>query len=639
MFKKRNLLILIIVLSSLYIFPGISVSAENKKVTAVYKSMPIVTDGIFEGMKVVSYTINKSSYVRIWDIAYILWNTDKQIEVSWDSKSDTIKLTTGKCNSFFAGEIYQKEDKGKKNALSQSYKIYLDGKLIKINAYFIDGESYFKLTDIAQNLDVGLLWDEEMNRYAIITTMGYEKNQNMFERYNLETDKESELADANYLGMITKGLQNKMDKNITRAEFCELVLKTFFIIEGRKQEVKRASTKTFKDTKDDEILKAYSLELIKNNKMKTFRPNDLITKEEVVEMLQYFMDEEEYYWKINFPLIDTDSILYDDNSEISERIFNEVYCLKATGILNNLEENMFYPKANMTVEAAVIMMKRLCREFKPDKNEISIGGKIITLGMSEEDLISNFGKPQRKKYDSEHIKYVYNSNPENFFIAGVCQGRVIYLYTNAKSFLFNDKSFGSYAISYYYTCGTCEGGKFKYVMDENADYRIFAVELETYCNDNHGSEFFFEKDCKKTALEWEQDIFDMTNAFRVCYGLQPLLWSDKLAEVARKHSYEMSEHGFISHYSLDGRSPWDRMEEVGITYSDAGENAAYLTQYFRIKSYEMFIGWVNSAGHREGMLRPELTHLGVGVAIAKDTSAENLSENIGYWGTQDFIGK
>jgi uncharacterized protein YkwD len=147
-----------------------------------------------------------------------------------------------------------------------------------------------------------------------------------------------------------------------------------------------------------------------------------------------------------------------------------------------------------------------------------------------------------------------------------------------------------------------------------------------------------EKDFKDTALEWEQDIFDMTNAFRVCYGLSPLQWDDALAQIARNHSIEMSENGFISHYSLDGRSPWDRMEEAGIKYFSASENAIYKSDYYKIESYELFHGWVNSEGHRGNLLTPDLTHLGVGAAIAMDTSEEYFEDNVGYWATQDFIG-
>jgi uncharacterized protein YkwD len=62
---------------------------------------------------------------------------------------------------------------------------------------------------------------------------------------------------------------------------------------------------------------------------------------------------------------------------------------------------------------------------------------------------------------------------------------------------------------------------------------------------------------------------------------------------------------------LAGQSPFDRMGEDGITFFVAGENLAY-GQYNSIFAHE---GLMNSAGHRENIVKPDFGYLGIGVAF------------------------
>ncbi len=109
----------------------------------------------------------------------------------------------------------------------------------------------------------------------------------------------------------------------------------------------------------------------------------------------------------------------------------------------------------------------------------------------------------------------------------------------------------------------------------------------------------------------EKQMFDLVNEERASAGVAPLTWDDRLVPVARAHSEEMFMLKYFSHQSPVNGSPFDRLKAAGITYTRAGENLAY-AQSVTIAHR----GLMQSEGHRENILRPEFTHIGIGVINA-----------------------
>lgn len=106
----------------------------------------------------------------------------------------------------------------------------------------------------------------------------------------------------------------------------------------------------------------------------------------------------------------------------------------------------------------------------------------------------------------------------------------------------------------------------------------------------------------------ERRMLDLVNNERATRGLKPLLADEKLAEVARQHSKDMFIRGYFSHITPEGKDPFARMNEAGISYGSAGENIA-LTPSVEI-AHE---GLMNSPGHRENILSREFGKVGIGV--------------------------
>ncbi|MCL1878639.1 MAG: stalk domain-containing protein [Defluviitaleaceae bacterium] len=127
-------------------------------------------------------------------------------------------------------------------------------------------------------------------------------------------------------------------------------------------------------------------------------------------------------------------------------------------------------------------------------------------------------------------------------------------------------------------------------------------------------------------------VFTLTNAERVNRGLSPLEMCGTLAAAALGHSSDMAANNFTGHDSSDGRTFEVRfLAAAGDLYSDGGENvgSGWMTPE------EIVDGWMNSPKHRDNILNPRFTHLGVGLATGGDPNHSHGPQ--GFW-TQKFGG-
>jgi len=88
----------------------------------------------------------------------------------------------------------------------------------------------------------------------------------------------------------------------------------------------------------------------------------------------------------------------------------------------------------------------------------------------------------------------------------------------------------------------------------------------------------------------------------------PLTLNHQLDEAALLHAQDMADQGYFEHVSLDGREPWDRMNDSGYFGSAYGENIAAGLPGVGAT----FDQWVNSPGHCSNMMSSDFRELGVG---------------------------
>lgn len=112
----------------------------------------------------------------------------------------------------------------------------------------------------------------------------------------------------------------------------------------------------------------------------------------------------------------------------------------------------------------------------------------------------------------------------------------------------------------------------------------------------------------ETRNDLEMKMLELVNEERAKAGLKALKWDPELLPVARSHSQDMFARGYFSHYTLEGKDPFDRMKAAGIKYYTAGENLA-LGPTLKI-CHE---GLMNSPGHRANILNPSYGRLAIGI--------------------------
>ncbi|HPS37960.1 MAG TPA: CAP domain-containing protein [Candidatus Cloacimonadota bacterium] len=125
-----------------------------------------------------------------------------------------------------------------------------------------------------------------------------------------------------------------------------------------------------------------------------------------------------------------------------------------------------------------------------------------------------------------------------------------------------------------------------------------------------------------TITEFEQEVILYTNRARADYGLQPLKYDKGLADIARRHSYNMYSQNFYAHEDLQGLQCWDRQEKYypELMNLGIGENIAKQVISDKVFSAKDLVdGWMNSPGHRANILDLDYTHIGVGVVIKDRT--------------------
>lgn len=131
----------------------------------------------------------------------------------------------------------------------------------------------------------------------------------------------------------------------------------------------------------------------------------------------------------------------------------------------------------------------------------------------------------------------------------------------------------------------------------------------------------------------------LINRERTQRGLPGLRLNGLLSAASLEHSQDMVRRRYFEHTSLDGRTVGDRLRAVGYgrgTSVSAGENIAY--GYSRESTPAAIVRlWMKSPGHREDILRPAFTEIGIGIVTgAPDLPDFKQSDSATY--TTDFGG-
>ncbi len=330
------------------------------------------------------------------------------------------------------------------------------------------------------------------------------------------------------------------------------------------------------------------------------------------------------------------SFLDPVDEKVSTLFTSETANSVVQGISNTIDNIMlFFGSKTMDLDHSVDPTAKKPDLEKPTETAMSIHN--IELGTTADKVKAELGEPQSHSLNEYGTEWLtYHENYQNFVMVSFdAQQKVNALYTNDDLISStNNIVYGTSKSTVREILGQpikeLRKGLNIYTLQESDGFDVF-VSGETYTYvfyDLHQNETVTAIQLISGPLEqkksgiyasggtelrtgFEQQLFDLTNATRVRHNLSILKWNNPVSGTARKHSVDMATNNYFNHKNLAGKSPFNRMEDDGITFRGAGENLAY-GQSSSIFAHE---GLMNSEGHRKNILLEDYDQLGVGVAF------------------------
>lgn len=136
-------------------------------------------------------------------------------------------------------------------------------------------------------------------------------------------------------------------------------------------------------------------------------------------------------------------------------------------------------------------------------------------------------------------------------------------------------------------------------------------------------------------------MLELINEARLQQGLSSVEWDQTIADIGTLHAEEMAENEYISHwnllgfgpdvrYNLSGKTEWVR-ENLHTSWERYETGEPVPVDDWNQLIEQGHIGLMNSPGHRENILEPGHTHVGIGFAYNVET---------GYFAiAQEFINR
>ena len=106
-----------------------------------------------------------------------------------------------------------------------------------------------------------------------------------------------------------------------------------------------------------------------------------------------------------------------------------------------------------------------------------------------------------------------------------------------------------------------------------------------------------------------EKLYQLTNEQRQKNNLTILSLNPALTLAAKRKAENMFQENYWSHYSPDGKTPWDFILGAGYKYEYAGENLAKNFLF----SNGVVDAWMNSHTHRDNLLKKEYTEVGYAI--------------------------
>ncbi|MDQ0194141.1 S-layer homology domain-containing protein [Paenibacillus wynnii] len=171
-----------------------------------------------------------------------------------------------------------------------------------------------------------------------------------------------EVTKAYAQNLVPYGLMSNFQNAITRAELSQIAVRLYENMTGLKAVM--PASNPFKDTKDDNVLKAYALNIVGGMGNNSFAPNEPVTREQIAVMLYNTLQKA----GIADRLKSSSPPAFTDASAVASWAGSAVNKLSSSGILQGTESKggiAFQPKAKASREQIFVLAFRIYDLYGP----------------------------------------------------------------------------------------------------------------------------------------------------------------------------------------------------------------------------------------------------------------------------------
>ena len=187
-----------------------------------------------------------------------------------------------------------------------------------------------------------------------------------------------EVNNAISIGLVTDSVQADYQADITREQFCEMVIRAYEKISNNTAEMGNI---TFSDTDNAEILKAANLGIVSGYGGGIFAPDDLITREQIATMLVRMIDSAVTYENVSI----YNNNYFADASSISDWAVSSVNFAYDKRLMQGVGDNRIDPQANTTCEQAILLVYRTINKYYDEESRLDSVYELTEEHIAQDD--------------------------------------------------------------------------------------------------------------------------------------------------------------------------------------------------------------------------------------------------------------
>ena len=420
------------------------------------------------------------------------------------------------------------------------------------------------------------------------------------------------LEEAVQEGLVAENLLTDAASPASREDLAALAVGFYSAVTG--SQLASPAQVPFQDTQNPQVAIAYELGIMSGVGDGQFQPEGSVTREQMASVLVRLFR----LLGVTFTSPTAQSGIFADEDAIASWARSDVYCLEANGMVAGDEAGYFHPTSAATKEQIVTVLMqgrdRLLGDAVRTAQGVTVGESAITLGESRSSVEGKLGSCQAQTRGiTGTSRGLYQTKEGYFVMVGYREDAAVEVYTNG---IFRCGSFTSQTT--YASLNLAEFSSYseeKAVREENGVSMTLFFDGDT----SHGSDAVY---LCRTGLsqqtgqydgsydeDVETELYYMINGLRQKNGLSALRRNPFSDGVAQDHADEMKKYLQGSYLSADGRTFFERMDQAGLHYAEAGE---LICTTIEGEAMDIYGWWMSSLSSRNNLLEDAFTDIGLG---------------------------